>query len=146
MKSISRRSFLKIAGLSTLAVAGSTMLTGCFEEITVTVNVTDKTDLNLFGNDAKSVEKTFKLLGILADIALSNEMTDADFREYLNSFNGLLPDSAKEHLNDVVFTGEGKAEKITVKKDANGNRTINVEIYKKEASDDSGSNDQGDEA
>lgn len=115
---LSRRSFLKMAGLTTVAAAGAAMFTGCgLDMVTVNMVITDQSEkLEWANHQRKYSTKLFAFM-----IKDTIKVSDAQ-----NSINIMAKaDNINKKLTVVVADG---ATTIPVVKNEDGSVTINVTI------------------
>ena len=108
---ISRRSFLKMAGLTTVAAAGAAMFTGCSLYTTVQMEIASAD-----GSVATNV---------LAEV--NKELPKVTIPSFVKEINGVLKDTVNKALQKA-FTEANYTQKVTINsiKVADGKMTIDV--------------------
>ena len=124
---LSRRSFLKVAGLSAVAVAGASMFTGCsFNNLFSTGVVYSKADEGISDELINALNKSPFANAVPGHSNLYSE-PDACKKAVQNQLVGTNRLSPIEGLKDV----EVKSAKLSVKTDENGKQVYFIEAVLK---------------
>ena len=127
---LSRRSFLKVAGLSAVAVAGASMFTGCGSKLTTPVEfVADAADAadSTVTAVVKALNDNKTLTSILGHSDLHNKPNqDADY--FTKQINHLAEADKKAGKSTGYDKVEVKGTEMRQKKDSKGNDYYYVKV------------------